>query len=84
MQKNPVACHTMQYNIPSKLFEEFGRVARENLDENGFQIETLGILIGIKEGSEITAKELIFPDQRGTASDVEDLGKLTEAFDLKK
>lgn len=62
--------------IPKKFLEEFVSVAENNLDSHGLQVETLAILTGVKSGSDILAKELIFPSQHGTASFVEDFGEL--------
>ena len=65
-----------KYNIPHKFIEEFISRAGANVDDSNEHLETLAVLSGEISGNEITAKELIFPSQRGTACDVEDLGKL--------
>ena len=67
------------YKIPSSIIEKFGKVALENKYLNR-HIETLALITGVWSGNEIIAKDLIFPKQRGSSTDVEDLGKTLQTF----
>ena len=61
------------YKIPNKIIEEFAKVALENKC-HGAHIETLALVTGVWCGKVLIAKELIFPRQKGSVTDVEDLG----------
>lgn len=61
------------YKIPNQIIQEFCQVALNNKDTRG-HIETLGLITGVWSGKDLIAKELIFPQQKGSASYVEDLG----------
>ena len=64
------------YVLPKELIEKFMEVARENITcpTEGHK-ETLAYLLGLQEGTTISASHLIFPNQEGTSSKVDDLGK---------
>ena len=67
----------MPLEIPSDLIEQFTEVSKENFSVNdGGHIETLAFVAGFTENNERIATHLIFPDQSGSASIVNDLGKL--------
>ena len=61
------------YKIPYQMIEEFGRVSLLN-KKNGSHVETLALIAGFWSGRQLIAKDLIFPKQNGSTSDVEDLG----------
>ena len=66
-----------KYKIPTKFKNSFLEVASKNKSEfDGRHIETLGFLIGTKEGKLLTASDLIFPKQSGNSALVTDEGKL--------
>ena len=65
-----------KYKIPTKFIDSFLEVAAKNKSKlDGKHIETLGFLIGTKEGNLITATDLIFPKQSGNSALVTDEGK---------
>lgn len=61
--------------MPPHLIDRFFEKAVINCDDNGKIVETLGLVVGSKTSTTITARELVFPSQSGTASQVDDLGK---------
>ena len=66
-----------KYKIPTKFINPFLDVAAKNKSQlDGRHVETLGFLIGTKEGNLITATYLIFPKQKGNSAFVTDEGKL--------
>ena len=66
-----------KYKIPTKFIDSFLEVAAKNKSElDGRHVETLGFLIGTKEGNLITATDLIFPKQKGNSAIVSDEGKI--------
>ena len=78
----------MRYKIPHTVLTTFLEHAVNNfaandnagsshLPHHGYHIETLAFLVGIQDGEEILATEIIFPKQFGTSGHVEDLGKYT-------
>ena len=71
--------HTMdvKYRIPNGLLEKFATEAKQNRTDKGDHRETLAFITGCwnEQENEIIAKEIIFPKQRGTSTEVEDLGK---------
>lgn len=74
---------SLTYKIPHSLIEEFGKVALDN-KYGDKHIETLALVTGVWSQGNLIAKDLIFPKQRGTSFDVEDLGnfKWLLAFNL--
>ena len=64
----------MEYKIPKDLIDNFIKEALQSRDDNG-QVESLALVAGFLDGNQLTAKDLIFPKQKGTSFDVEDLGK---------
>jgi hypothetical protein len=71
--------HTMdlKFKIPNGLLEKFATEAKQNISHKGNHRETLAFVTGCwgEQENEIVAKEVIFPKQRGTTTEVEDLGK---------
>ena len=61
------------YKIPYQIIEEFEKVSLLN-KKAGSHIETLALITGVWSGRHFIAKDLIFPKQNGSSSDVEDLG----------
>ena len=65
-----------KYKIPTKFIDSFLEIAARNKSElDGRHVETLGFLIGTKEGNLITATDLIIPKQEGNSAIVKDEGK---------
>ena len=50
--------------------------AKQHKDDNGLQKELLAFVAGYKDGEVLIGTELIFPEQSGDASNVDDEGKL--------
>ena len=67
----------VKYKIPKGLLEKFATEAKQNRSHKGDHRETLAFVAGCwgEQENEIIAKEVIFPKQKGTSSNVEDLGK---------
>ena len=63
------------YNIPKEVLRKFHHVSARNRLENGKHIETLAFLFGYKSESNFIGTHLIFPEQEGTCSRVDDKGK---------
>ena len=66
----------LNYKIPEKLIYQFASEAKENWSEIEGHCETLAVLTGHWSGNNLIAHDLVFPKQKGSTSDVEDLGKL--------
>ena len=64
----------MEYKIPKDLIDNFIKEALQSRDNNG-QVESLALVAGLLDGNQLIAKDLVFPKQKGTSFDVEDLGK---------
>ena len=62
------------YKIPTKVLESFSDICIHNVDSNGSQVETLAILIGYKDKEDLVATEIVFPQQIGSSTHVEDKG----------
>ena len=67
----------VKYKISNSLLEKFATEAKQNISQKGDHRETLAFVTGCweEQENEIIAKEVIFPKQRGTSTEVEDLGK---------
>ena len=63
------------YFIPVDLLREFQAVSSKNLSNNGRHIETLAYLFGYESEGNLIGTHLIFPEQVGTCSRVDDKGK---------
>ena len=74
--KPPDSAEMFFYKLPENLLSKFCDVARTNLDINGEQIETLAFIVGVEENGDHHATHLIFPQQFGTGSNVDDKGKI--------
>ena len=61
---------------PNNLIEEFFKRAVKEKDDKGFPKELMAFVAGYKENDILIATELIFPEQSGDASNVDDEGKL--------
>ena len=63
------------YTIHKEVLKKFHQVSARNRLENGKHIETLAFLFGYKSDSNFIGTHLIFPEQEGTCSRVDDKGK---------
>ena len=63
------------YQISKNLIEFFAKEALKNVSGINQLNETLAYIVGHKNENHVVADEIIFPKQRGSSSDVEDLGK---------
>ena len=65
-----------KYKIPLKLINEFVQISGKNYStiQSDQHVETLALLLGHGE-AEITATNLVFPDQIGSSNQVEDKSK---------
>ena len=70
------------YKIPKEVLRKFHHVSARNRLENGNHIETLALLFGYKSESNFIGTHLIFPEQEGTCSRVDDKGKFHFAYHL--
>ena len=61
------------YKIPSLMLELFSKEALKNKCGTS-HLETLALVVGKKEGDEIIATELVFPDQTCHLTTVDDKG----------
>ena len=66
-----------KYQIPSKLLQYFVNASQETRDavQKTKNIETLGLIVGIIENDIVIGKELYFPRQEATTSQVNNLGR---------
>ena len=65
----------MRYFLPQKVITAFLYHAVNNHEGNGNHIETLAFVIGKRDGEDVTATEIMFPQQEGTPSHVQESGK---------
>ena len=66
----------ISYNVPKDLLEKFALEAQKNKSVNGGgHKETLAFITGHWIQNKLFAQDLIFPKQRGSSTEVEDLGK---------
>ena len=63
------------YLIPLEVIEQFGSVSAKNKSDCGEHIETLAYLVGHKSNDDFIGTHLVFPEQKGTNSSVDDKGK---------
>ena len=70
------------YLIPEDLPRKFKAVCSQNLSTNGRHIETLAYLFGYESEGNLIGTHLIFPEQDGTCSRVDDKGNLWNALFL--
>ena len=66
------------FKIPCGFLEYFSSEAMKNQNQNGNWNETLALVTGYWDQNALVAQDLIFPKQRGTLTDVEDLGELLD------
>ena len=64
-----------QYSLPGDIIEKFVQVAASNIPNNNGHIETLAYLVGYEENNILHGTHLVFPNQKGTCSKVDDQGK---------
>ena len=57
------------------MIQQFTDIAISDPYKNG-RIECLAYIAGFKDGNSLIGTHLVFPRQQGTASDVNDLGKI--------
>ena len=62
------------YLIPGDLLRKFESIASGNYSANGRHIETLAYLFGYENDGNLFGTHLIFPEQEGTCSKVDDKG----------
>ena len=60
---------------PNNLIEEFFKRAVKERDDKGFPKELMAFVAGYTENDVSIATELIFPEQSGDASNVDDEGR---------
>ena len=66
----------MRVHVPYEIIPKFLEVASSNKSpEDDQHIETLAYLLGHEDNGTIKATELIFPNQQGSSTHVEDKGK---------
>ena len=65
----------LKHIYPRDMIQQFTEVAISDRFQNG-KIECLAYIAGYKDGNSLVGTHLIFPRQQGTASDVNDLGKM--------
>ena len=66
----------MKYFLPENVIRTFLSHAVNNLSGSGARhIETLAFVVGKKIENEVTATDIMFPQQEGTPSHVSDSGK---------
>ena len=66
----------MRYLLPQKVITSFLQHAVNNLtDDDAGHIETLAFLVGKQDGDEVTATDIMYPQQQGTPVHVDDSGK---------
>ena len=64
------------YFIPGNLLRTFQAVSGNNRSKiNGRHVETLAYLFGYESEGNLIATHLVFPEQNGTCSKVDDNGK---------
>ena len=65
------------YIIPEGLLQEFRKLSSDNRSDNGRHKETLAYLLGYKlDKDNLVGTDLIFPEQEGTCSRVDDKGTM--------
>ena len=66
---------TMKYKIPHSFLDKFTEVAGRNYAADGKHLETLAYLLGHETATgDVIATSLVFPDQVGHLSQVDDRG----------
>ena len=66
----------MRVHVPYEIIPKFLEVASSNKSQEDDQhIETLAYLLGHEDNGTIKATELVFPNQQGSSTHVEDKGK---------
>lgn len=64
----------MMYFIPGELLRKFQDVASNNCQPDGRHVETLAYLFGFESDGNFISSHLVFPEQDGTCSRVDDKG----------
>ena len=65
----------IKHIYPRDMIQQFTDIAISDPYKNG-RIECLAYIAGFKDGNSLIGTHLVFPRQQGTASDVNDLGKI--------
>ena len=73
----------MMYIIPQDLLKKFQAVSAYNFSVNGRHVETLAYLFGHEEDGNLIGTHLVFPQQDGTCSRVDDKGNNPKYLQLK-
>ena len=71
------------YFIPEELIRKFQLVASQNRSANGSHIETLAYLFGHKIDANFIDTHLVFPQQNGTCSRVDDKGTFSSSKQIR-
>ena len=71
----------LKHIYPCDLIQQFTDVAISDRYQNG-KIECLAYVAGYKDGNSLIGTHLVFPKQQGSASDVNDLGKIDLIFKI--
>ena len=62
-----------EYSLPQDTIERFAEIACSNL-KSQHHIETLAYLVGFKDGDSWIGTHLVFPEQLGSGTKVDDKG----------
>ena len=62
------------YFIPGDSLRKFQIIGANNRSADGRHVETLAYLFGYKSGDSFVGSHLVFPEQHGTCSKVDDKG----------
>ncbi len=62
------------YFIPEDLLRKFQAVCSNNCSADGRHVETLAYLFGYESDGNLIGTHLVFPEQEGTCSKVDDKG----------
>ena len=72
------------YLIPHDLLRKFEVISSGNCSPNGRHVETLAYLFGYEADGNLFDTHLIFPEQEGTCSKVDDIGNYKKSHILHK
>ena len=63
------------YLVPGDLLRKFQDVAANNVSSDGRHIKTFAYLFGHESNCNFIGTHIVFPEQDGTCSRVDDMGK---------
>lgn len=69
-----IQCNMKTILLHPQAIQAFNHESRQNISQNGQQLQTLGYLLGYEQNSHIRTSELIFPFQDGSLNPVEEIG----------